>query len=1557
MPDPSHAELDAGAVALYGRDEAERIVGLHLVSGGNGTEAGQMRVYRRVGAEAVEHEDVPFYPFFFLADVELLRDFPRERFRFQELSGEGYFRWLVVFTSRGAYWDAVRHIERVTETAAKRPDEVYFPGPPEQQYLMQTGRTLFKGMHFDELHRLQLDIEVYASEGGFPNAERAGDEVIIVSLSDNRGWTRLLDTRSVPERVLLQELVRLIQEKDPDVIEGHNCFPAGTPILTPDGYQPIEALAVGDEVLSWNGAMESDCVTAVFETAHDGDLLNLHAVYRGKIVSTPDHPHFGYTKRGGVGYHAADAFEVGDYLALPTQDPGAPVFDEAFYLAGLVFADGHLSKTTNRISFGNTDRALVDWVAARVGGRGTIRHRPNLPHQRDLYRLRTHDAALHSRLQTLGIPAGDKSGAHAEIAVERIAVHGLSAVASFLAGVIDGDGHVSEANGAIHIACRPERGKSALLALAHHLGLVAGPNATGLYLWPTATTVGLLRRIQSWLRVEHKRRARFDRTRRRVDELPFHAVEILRPFIERLGLRYQDFPVPTTTVNYYLNGRTSIHRDTFARFEATVDAIVPGEMRAEWERAQAQLDALRAFHWFPIRKTERRPHSGPVYNIETGNHNYVAGGVLTHNCYAFDFPYLMTRCDRWGVPFAIGRDGSVPRSFPSSMRFAERSIDFPALDIAGRHVIDTYFQVMSYDVFKRDLPAYGLKAAAKYFGFAPEGRTYVPGDEIPRVWDEDPERLLAYALDDVIETERLSRHLSGSTFYLTQMVPMPYDQCARTGPAAKIESLFVREYLRQKQALPKADWGSQVVGGYTDVFVTGVVGPVVYADVESLYPSIMLNYDVQPAGDTLGLFPGLLRKITALRFETKARMRETDDPEERGELDARQTAYKNIINCFDGATDVLTVRGVKPIADIEVGDEVYALDPETLSVEVKPVVKTFRQVYDGPMVRIRNRHVDYLVTPHHKFLTSRFVTPGHRPYAWEVAGDFVADRVRRKLPPLGVLPGRRQPRVRVDDLCRSHGIEGFVVADGVIRSTEKNAKAHPVEYVMEDWLARMGWFIAEGHVYRSTPKRYANGNRRGVYHMAAIGQKREDGRAAIADLLDRMGIGYSTSVNGLSFCSRVFCDLLEAECGSGSAQKRIPPWVFALLPEQLQHLFDALMAGDGDRHGKRYTTKSRTLADDFIRLSHHLGLRAFVMSHDGTYCIAVNRSKGITPMLKGEHRWTEAFEGEIYCVEVADHHTLLAGRNGKLNWCGQSFYGNMGFGMAIFNDFAEADRVASVGQDILRRIIRLIRERGGTVVEVDTDGVLFVPPDDVRGDGPERAFVAELNAQMPEGIRIGFDGRFQKMLSYKKKNYALQGYDGSLTFKGSSLVSRSSERFGRRFLREAIPLLLGEDIQGLHDLYLKYRDQIVAHDWEGVQSFQRTETIKDSVDQYKQDVADGKRTRAASYELAIGDAEATGRKPVKGDRISYYLTGTSANVTAFESARLADDWDPADPDENTAYYLKRLDEFAAKFAPFFAEHDFRLVFSPEDLFGFDAAGITLRRTERAPDEVEDDVPF
>ena len=120
---------------------------------------------------------------------------------------------------------------------------------------------------------------------------------------------------------------------------------------------------------------------------------------------------------------------------------------------------------------------------------------------------------------------------------------------------------------------------------------------------------------------------------------------------------------------------------------------------------------------------------------------------------------------------------------------------------------------------------------------------------------------------------------------------------------------------------------------------------------------------------------------------------------------------------------------------------------------------------------------------------------------------------------------------------------------------------------------------------------------------------------------------------------------------------------------------------------------------------------------------------------------------------------------------------------------------------------------------------------------------------------------------------------------------------------------------------------------------------------------DGKRNRTAAYELAKEKAQRTGEPIRVGERIAYYIA-SGGGTRVFETARLASDWDPAAPDEDTTHYLGRLDQFASKFEAFFeTDHAFRQVFSEEDLFGFDPSGIGLAVRERVPEELEDEVPF
>ncbi len=268
-----------------------------------------------------------------------------------------------------------------------------------------------------------------------------------------------------------------------------------------------------------------------------------------------------------------------------------------------------------------------------------------------------------------------------------------------------------------------------------------------------------------------------------------------------------------------------------------------------------------------------------------------------HNIYNFDFPYLMRRCEINDVKLRIGREMTETRMSAPRLSYADQ--DFLNIDVPGRHIIDTYLLAQSYDYSRRELESYGLKSIAKHFGFASADRVYIDGSRISETWRTNPDLLVRYAFDDVRETRMVAEHLSQTNFYLAQMLPYNYGQMPR-GSAAKIESLFVREYLRKKHSVPRPQAGRQTSGGYTDVFLRGVVGPIIHADVESLYPSIMITYNISPPSDSLSVFQKTLKHLTKLRLSTKKQMREETDPLRKSMLDAMQSSLKILINSFYG---------------------------------------------------------------------------------------------------------------------------------------------------------------------------------------------------------------------------------------------------------------------------------------------------------------------------------------------------------------------------------------------------------------------------------------------------------------------------------------------------------------------------------------------------------------------------------------------------------------------------------------------------------------------------------
>ncbi len=252
-----------------------------------------------------------------------------------------------------------------------------------------------------------------------------------------------------------------------------------------------------------------------------------------------------------------------------------------------------------------------------------------------------------------------------------------------------------------------------------------------------------------------------------------------------------------------------------------------------------------------------------------------------------------------------------------------------------------------------------------------------------------------------------------------------------------------------------------------------------------------------------------------------------------------------------------------------------------------------------------------------------------------------------------------------------------------------------------------------------------------------------------------------------------------------------------------------------------------------------------------------------------------------------------------------SFYGYLGFAQGHFADFDAAARVTQIGRDLLKKMIEWLNARGAQVIEVDTDGIYFVPPENIDLDDLQKNLAKEL----PPGIDVEIDEQFDAMFSYKAKNYALLTNDGDVIIKGGALKSRGLEKFQRVFLEEMIRLIMQGKPEAVGDLRNQFERKIRNREWK-IDMLMKTDTLQDSLDKYRAKIAGSARNRAAAYELAL----ASGRNYKPGDQISYYVKATPKKVPAYEAAKLASEFDPQNRDENVDYYIAKLDDLVKKFS-------------------------------------------
>jgi hypothetical protein len=332
----------------------------------------------------------------------------------------------------------------------------------------------------------------------------------------------------------------------------------------------------------------------------------------------------------------------------------------------------------------------------------------------------------------------------------------------------------------------------------------------------------------------------------------------------------------------------------------------------------------------------------------------------------------------------------------------------------------------------------------------------------------------------------------------------------------------------------------------------------------------------------------------------------------------------NLIYCVDQETELLSGRGWLKYDDVHEGDEILTLNPKSLKSEWKPVTEIFTNQYSGPMVAMKTKQFDALVTPNHRWLVA-------------------SDNQYRKL--------KGQPLYT--KFVETWELKG----SSLIPKTVPSAVDRPHKY-SDDFVELVGWVLTEGYYI---PRQGDNDTRPITSILITQSDAVNHGSVvAIRNLIDRLGIKGRDGGSHKEYTNdRGIINFAIQGAIPGRIRELFPAkeltfeFVNELTPTQLNILVSTMIKADG--YSGRQTVliqKSRQTVDAFclaaMLCGHSVGLS---QRNDGCYCVRLNKAKYICA--GNITRQMVDYSGIVWCPRT-DNGTFLARRNNKICWTGNT---------------------------------------------------------------------------------------------------------------------------------------------------------------------------------------------------------------------------------------------------------------------------------------------------------------
>ena len=296
--------------------------------------------------------------------------------------------------------------------------------------------------------------------------------------------------------------------------------------------------------------------------------------------------------------------------------------------------------------------------------------------------------------------------------------------------------------------------------------------------------------------------------------------------------------------------------------------------------------------------------------------------IVGYNSSNFDIPYLIKRAEVTKADFAISRHGTVPKQEHHGM--------IESVKIPGRINADVYNVVKFVSIVGASdklVRANRFTLSEVYSAITGSKKLMVDRNNIWQIWDgrkEEIEELADYSLGDSLSLKQLYDFFLPLEIEIARVTGTALGEACISTTGQLVEYFLMRYAHDNKELVPNKPSESEInrraanpiEGAYVKTPDAGIYKDIVVYDFRSLYPSIIIAYNIDPstlcpdcaeyfeaptkvkfAKQPIGIIPKALKLLIKERSEVKkAYKKSPDDPY----LMSRSQALKIIANSFYG---------------------------------------------------------------------------------------------------------------------------------------------------------------------------------------------------------------------------------------------------------------------------------------------------------------------------------------------------------------------------------------------------------------------------------------------------------------------------------------------------------------------------------------------------------------------------------------------------------------------------------------------------------------------------------